>query len=126
MTCPDCQYAAKFHSYQTCRVLTVHGEVQVRRAYYRCARCTQSFVPYDDVLGLRDSISPGFRPLVCLAGALLPFADAGFCVQLNTGAVVSTPNESTRKEAQFAVGSVSCVHVGLKSNSSVNAQSVVK
>lgn len=57
-------------------MLTVHGEVRVRRAYYRCARCPQSFVPYDDALGLRDSISPGFRPLVCLAGALLPFADA--------------------------------------------------
>lgn len=76
MTCPDCSYAAKFHSYQTCRVLTVHGEVRVQRAYYRCARCPQSFIPYDDVLGLRDSISPGFRPLVCLAGTLAPFADA--------------------------------------------------
>ena len=76
MNCPDCTYAAKFHSYQTCRVLTVHGEVRVQRAYYRCARCPQSFIPYDDAVGLRDSISPGFRPLVCLAGALAPFADA--------------------------------------------------
>lgn len=76
MTCPECQYAAKFHSYQTSRVLTVHGAVRVRRAYYRCARCPQSFIPYDDALGLRDSLSPGFRPLVCLAGTLLPFAEA--------------------------------------------------
>jgi hypothetical protein len=28
------------------------------------------------VLGLRDEISPGLLPLVCLAGTLLPFADA--------------------------------------------------
>ena len=28
------------------------------------------------VLGLHDAISPGLRPLVCLAGTLLPFADA--------------------------------------------------
>lgn len=76
MTCPDCQYAAKFHSYQECRLLTVHGEVRVSRAYYRCSRCRQSFIPYDDVLGLIDEISPGLRPLVCLAGTLLPFADA--------------------------------------------------
>jgi hypothetical protein len=54
----------------------VHGEVKVSRAYYRCSRCCQSFIPYDDVLGLFDEISPGLRPLVCLAGALLPFADA--------------------------------------------------
>jgi hypothetical protein len=57
-------------------VLTVHGAVTVRRAYYYCGRCKQSFLPYDDVLGLVDQISPGLMPLVCLAGTLLPFADA--------------------------------------------------
>lgn len=76
MTCPDCQYAAKFHSYQQRRVLTVHGEQRVQRAYYYCGRCQQSFLPYDQILGLRDGISPGLMPLVCLAGTLLPFADA--------------------------------------------------
>jgi hypothetical protein len=76
VTCPDCEYAAKFHSYQQRRVLTVHGEMRVRRAYYYCGRCKQSFIPYDDVLGLMDDISPGLLPLVCLAGTLLPFADA--------------------------------------------------
>lgn len=76
MTCPYCAYAAKFHSYQQRRVLTVHGELKVQRAYYYCGRCRQSFLPYDDVLGLVDEISPGLMPLVCLAGTLLPFADA--------------------------------------------------
>ncbi len=76
MTCPYCTYAAKFHSYQQRRVLTVHGEMKVQRAYYYCGRCKQSFLPYDDVLGLVDEISPGLMPLVCLAGTLLPFADA--------------------------------------------------
>jgi Uncharacterised protein family (UPF0236) len=76
VTCPDCAYAAKFHSYQPRRVLTVHGAVTVARAYYYCGRCQQSFLPYDDVLGLVDAISPGLMPLVCLAGTLLPFADA--------------------------------------------------
>jgi hypothetical protein len=57
-------------------VLTVHGEMKVQRAYYYCGRCKQSFIPYDDVLGLMDDISPGLMPLVCLAGTLLPFADA--------------------------------------------------
>ena len=76
MTCSHCAYAAKFHSYQQRRVLTVHGEVTVRRAYYYCGRCKQSFIPYDDVLGLVDEISPGLMPLVCLAGTLAPFVDA--------------------------------------------------
>jgi len=57
-------------------VLTVHGALYVRRAYYYCGRCRQSFLPYDEVLGLTDEISPGLMPLVCLAGTLLPFADA--------------------------------------------------
>lgn len=76
MTCPYCDYAAKFHSYQSRRVLTVHGAMRVPRAYYYCGRCRQGFIPYDDVLGLRDEISPGLMPLVCLAGTLAPFADA--------------------------------------------------
>ena len=76
MTCSHCEYAAKFHSYQQRRVLTVHGGIKVQRAYYYCGRCKQSFIPYDDALGLVDEISPGLMPLVCLAGTLLPFADA--------------------------------------------------
>jgi Uncharacterised protein family (UPF0236) len=76
VTCSLCDYAAKFHSYQQRPVLTVHGEVLIRRAYYYCGRCQQSYLPYDDVLGLVDQISPGLMPLVCLAGTLLPFTDA--------------------------------------------------
>lgn len=76
MTCTLCERAAKFHSYQERRLVTVHGEVKLRRAYYYCQRCHQSYCPYDDVLGLDDGITPGLRPLVCLAGTLVPFADA--------------------------------------------------
>jgi hypothetical protein len=91
VTCAYCQYAAKFHSYQQRRVLTVHGEVRVQRAYYYCGRCQQSFLPYDEVLGLVDEISPGLLPLVCLAGTLLPFADAAEDVlQRFAGVRVST------------------------------------
>src|SRR5689334_6495636 len=50
--------------------------MEVHRAYYYCGRCKQSFIPYDDVVGLVDEISPGLRPLVCLGGTLLPFLDA--------------------------------------------------
>jgi hypothetical protein len=50
--------------------------MKVQRAYYYCGRCKQSFIPYDEVLGLVDEISPGLMPLVCLAGTLLPFGGA--------------------------------------------------
>jgi hypothetical protein len=76
VACRQCAYVAKFHSWQSRRVVTVHGPVQVRRAYYYCQRCHLSYCPYDEVMGLADGISPGVRPLVCLAGTLVPFEDA--------------------------------------------------
>jgi hypothetical protein len=76
VTCAHCAYAAKFHSYQRRRIVTAHGAVWVHRAYYYCGRCHQSFLPYDEALGLVDEVSPGLMPLVALAGTLLPFADA--------------------------------------------------
>jgi hypothetical protein len=93
-------------------VVTVHGAVTVSRAYYYCGRCHQGFLPYDDVLGLRDEISPGFRPLVCLAGTLAPFADAAEdIVRRYTGVRVSestvlrcTEGEGERLRAQLRDG----------------------
>jgi hypothetical protein len=76
VTCQQCGYVAKFHSWQERRVVTVHGQVKLRRAYYYCQRCHVSYCPYDAVLGLADGISPATRPLVCLAGTLVPFEDA--------------------------------------------------
>ncbi len=112
MTCPYCQYAAKFHSYQQRRLLTVHGEVWVQRAYYYCGRCRQSFLPYDEVLGLVDEISPGLMPLACLAGTLLPFTDAAhdllqrFCgVRLSASTVLRcTQGAGERLRAQQKEG----------------------
>ena len=112
MTCKLCQYAAKFHSTQERRVLTVHGAVRVRRAYYYCGRCPQGFIPYDDAVGLRDEISPGLRPLVCLAGTLAPFGDAADDVMKRfTGVRVSastvlrvTEGEGERLRAQLKAG----------------------
>jgi Uncharacterised protein family (UPF0236) len=112
VTCPHCTYAAKFHSYQQRRVLTAHGALQVRRAYYYCGRCRQSFLPYDEALGLTDEISPGLLPLVCLAGTLAPFADAAedvlkrFAgVRLSTSTVLRcTEGQGERLRAQQKEG----------------------
>src|SRR5579862_9829509 len=92
--------------------LTVHGALKVRRAYYYCGRCKQSFLPYDDVLGLVDEISPGLLPLVCLAGTLLPFADAAedvlrrfSGVRVSTSTVLRcTEGEGERLRAQQKEG----------------------
>jgi hypothetical protein len=112
VTCEHCAYAAKFHSYQRRRIVTVHGAVWVQRAYYYCGRCKQGFLPYDEALGLVDEVSPGLMPLVCLAGALLPFADAAqdllqrFAgVRLSASTVLrDTEGEGARLRAQQKAG----------------------
>jgi hypothetical protein len=112
VNCEHCGYAAKFHSYQQRRLVTAHGAVKVQRAYYYCGRCHQSFLPYDDALGLVDEISPGLRPLVCLAGTLAPFADAAedvlkrfSGVRLSASTVLrTTEGEGERLRAQLKEG----------------------
>jgi hypothetical protein len=112
VTCEHCGYAAKFHSYQQRRVLTAHGAVKVRRAYYYCGRCHQGYLPYDEALGLVDEISPGLRPLVCLAGTLVPFSDAAkdvlkrfSGVRLSASTVLrTTEGEGERLRAQLKEG----------------------
>ena len=81
-------------------MVTVHGVLKVRRAYYYCHRCKQSFIPYDDAVGLVDDISPGLMPLVCLAGTLLPFADAASDIlKRYTGVRLSTSTVLRSTEA---------------------------
>jgi hypothetical protein len=86
--------------------------MRIQRAYYRCSRCKQSFIPYDEVVGLVDEISPGLMPLVCLAGTLAPFADAAndilkrfSGVRLSASTVLrSTEGEGERLRAQLKEG----------------------
>jgi hypothetical protein len=110
--CSGCTRVAKFHSYQPRRVVTAHGAVQIQRAYYYCGRCRQSYLPYDDAMGLHDEISPGLKPLVCLAGTLAPFADAAedilkrfSGVRLSASTVLrTTEGEGERLRAQLKDG----------------------
>jgi hypothetical protein len=93
-------------------VVTAHGAVRVRRAYYYCGRCHQGYLPYDEALGLVDEISPGLRPLVCLAGTLAPFADAAedvlkrfSGVRVSASTVLrTTEGEGERLRAQLKEG----------------------
>jgi hypothetical protein len=50
--------------------------VRYRRAYYHCGSCGRGHFPFDAANGLQaDRLSPGLRPLVALAGALVSFRD---------------------------------------------------
>jgi hypothetical protein len=92
-------------------ILTVQGDVRLQRAYYYCQRCHISYFPWDEVVGLADSLSPGLLPLVCLVGTLVPFAEAGDALQRLTGlrlsastVLRSSAGEGERLRAQLRAG----------------------
>lgn len=57
------------------RVLaTLLGPVPIRRAYYRCAYCGESCLPYDEEAGLGESqVSVGLAKAATLLGVHEPF-----------------------------------------------------
>jgi len=74
IVCPHCQADARFVSYREKDWLTVCGLVSLPRAYYHCGACGKGHCPFDQENHLlRDQISTGLRPLVCLAGTLMSF-----------------------------------------------------
>jgi hypothetical protein len=92
-------------------ILTVQGETRVQRAYYYCSRCHLSYFPWDEAVGLADSLSPGLLPLVCLVGTLVPFAEAEDVLRRLTGLRLSastilryTEGEGERLRAQLREG----------------------
>lgn len=56
--------------------MTLNGDIRLERPYYYCSACKHSQFPWDDILGLDGCVSPGLRPLVCLAGVLASFEEA--------------------------------------------------
>jgi hypothetical protein len=76
LACPQCGRDAKFINYLPKTFLTLTGELRLHRAYYHCPDCG-GHCPLDESLDLKaDRLSPGLRPLVCLAGSLASFRDA--------------------------------------------------
>ena len=67
-------HTALFVDYRKRKLLTVLGEVAVRRAYYHDKECHSGFCPKDDALDIvGTSYSPGVRRLMSRVGAMRPF-----------------------------------------------------
>jgi hypothetical protein len=67
-------HAAQFVDYREKTLLTVLGEVNIKRAYYHDKECHTGFCPKDtslDIIG--TSYSPGVRRLMSKVGAMRPF-----------------------------------------------------
>jgi hypothetical protein len=53
------------------------GTFLLDRAYYHCRSCGKGAFPWDEILGLsRQTLTPGARELICVAGAVDSFGEA--------------------------------------------------
>ena len=67
-------HPAVFVDYREKKLLTVVGEVTVRRAYYHDKECHSGFCPKDTALDIvATGYSPGVRRLMSKVGAMRPF-----------------------------------------------------
>ena len=65
---------AQFVDYREKKLLTVLGEVSVKRAYYHDKECHSGFCPKDESLDIvATRYSPGVRRLMSKVGAMRPF-----------------------------------------------------
>jgi hypothetical protein len=101
--CP-CGRTQRFVEYRPKVLATQLGAVKLRRAYYRCAACGQSALPYDQQTGLGDAqLSVGLAQAATLLGAQGPFAPAAETLQQLTGQRLS---ERTVERLTEQVGAV--------------------
>lgn len=77
MICPACQSDARCVGLRSRRIVTLLGDVRLKRHYYHCSTCQSGQSPWDEVLDLQaDRLSPAARQVVCLAGATHSFAES--------------------------------------------------
>ena len=89
----DCPkgHRAKFVGYRGKQVVTVLAAVDVKRAYYYCARCRQGVIPKDQDLDIVDSsFSPGVRRMMGRVGAKEAFDEGRRDLEELAGVVVKT------------------------------------
>ena len=70
----SCGQQAHYRELRTRTVLTIVGEVELRRPYYLCQSCHQGQFPMDAELDVEHrDLSPGVRRMLALVGAHAPF-----------------------------------------------------
>lgn len=90
----ECGKEAAFKEYRERFVRTLHGDVQVVRAYYRCHECTRSYIPWDQEQGLDERVwSPRVKELVASICGALPYAAASTLIERTTGIRIEESSE---------------------------------
>jgi hypothetical protein len=103
-----CGGVQRFVEHRPRELLTQLGTVRLRRAYYRCAACGQSTLPYDQQQGLgRAQVSVGLAQAATLLGVQAPYALASETLYQLTGQRLS---ERTVARLTEQVGGVAAAH----------------
>src|SRR3954451_15709273 len=103
LTCPHCHEAARFVEYRPETVQSMVGGFALDRAYYHCRSCGKGTVPWDEILGLSpQTLTPGAKELVCVAGAVDSFGEAADVVLKKLAGL--RISESTVERTSEAVG----------------------
>ena len=103
MSCPHCHESARFVGYRPKTVQSLVGFFPLDRAYYHCQSCGTGTVPWDQTLGLwRQTLTPGAREVICIAGAVDSFAEAAEVVLKKLAGL--RVSESTVERTSEAVG----------------------
>jgi hypothetical protein len=75
--CQHCQADARMVSRRDKRIVSLLGEVPLKRAYYHCRSCGRGCFPLDEEVGLGAShLTPAAAEVTCLAGVQTSFAQA--------------------------------------------------
>lgn len=103
--CPHCGGLQRFIGHRPKRVVTLLGEITVKRAYYRCDHCKGASLPWDQRMGLgRRSCSVAAAKAATWCAAHEPFAQASAKLEELAGLRVgaSTVHEWTVQVGQVA------------------------
>src|SRR3984957_6452082 len=115
MTCPSCKEAMKFNGYRDKRVVSLVGDIRIRRGYYHCQQCGHGHFPWDEILRLSPkALTPAAEEVVTLLGVQDAFGKvaefslpkaAGLCLCEST---VQRPPEAAgqRLAERLAAGQV--------------------
>ena len=93
-------HQARYGGQREKQLVTVVGQVPVRRAYYHCRRCAVGVVPKDielDIVG--TSFSPGVKRMMGFVGGREPFDDGRISLKELAGIEISTKAVERAAEA---------------------------
>jgi hypothetical protein len=99
LPCP-CVQTAHYVELRSKSLLTVVGEVEIRRPYYWCATCGEGQFPVDEELDVQQSkTSPGVRRMLGLVGHQSAFEQGREQMKILAGLQVSTKSVERTAEA---------------------------